>query len=252
VARFLAQLPGYGVTTTSRRFPESDARHDIVWIHQFAGSEFTVPLQHGGSVSFQMNTRYPWDGDIALEVTDIHEAGDFTLQVRIPDWAKGASGTINAESLPSAETTPGQYLTLRRVWHVGDVVRLEFPMPVRRIVSHPRVAHNTGKVALMRGPLVYCVEETDNPIGDVRDIILDDDVLVTAAQRPEMLDDVVVLSAHGELEAFAPAWNGALYRNVDSVKEDRVGRSEVQVTAVPYMSWANRGAGPMAVWLRRG
>lgn len=251
VARFLAQLPGYAVTTTSRRFPESDARHDIVWIHQFAGCDMAVPLQEGGSVSFRMETRYPWEGDIAIEVTDVQDAGDFTLQVRIPDWAKGASGTINGEALPVAETTPGQYLTLRRTWKAGDVVRLHLPMPVRRIVSHPRVAHNTGKIALMRGPLVYCVEETDNPIGDVRDIILPDDVLVTAAHRPETLDDVVVLSAHGELEAFAPAWQGALYRNLDSVKEDRPGRSEVQVTAIPYTSWANRGAGPMAVWLRR-
>jgi DUF1680 family protein len=250
-ARFLAQLPGYAVTTSTRRFGESDARHDIVWLHQFAQGDYTVPLQDGGQVSLKITTRYPWDGDIAIEVTALEEAGDFTLQVRVPDWAFDAHGTINGEKLPAAETTPGQYLTLRRLWQVGDTVRLKIPMPVRRIVSHPRVAHNTGKVALMRGPLVYCVEETDNPVGDVRDIIVSDDILITAAQRPEMLDDVVVLSAHAEMEAYAPAWHGALYRNVSSVKEDRPGRSEVQVTAIPYMSWANRGAGPMAVWLRR-
>jgi uncharacterized protein len=251
VARFLAQLPGYLSTVSSRRFGESDARHDIIWIHQFAESEFVAPVQDGGYVGFAMHTRYPWDGNIEIEVTEIHNAGDFTLQVRIPDWALDAHGTINGETLPPAETTPGQYLTLRRVWQVGDVVKLKIPMPVRRIVSHPRVAHNIGKTVLMRGPLVYCVEETDNPVGDVRDIILPDDALVTAAQRPEMLGDIVVLSAHGELEAFPPAWNGALYRNLTSVREDRAGRSEVQVTAIPYMLWANRGAGPMAVWLRR-
>jgi len=250
-ARFIAQLPGYAVTVSSRRFPESDARHDLVWIHQFAAGEMSVPLPGGGSVDLRVETRYPWDGEVAIEVTGVEDAGDFTLQVRIPDWATGASGTVNGESMPAAETTPGQYLTLRRVWKAGDVVRLSLPMPVRRIVSHPRVSNNRGRVALMRGPLVYCVEENDNPIGDIRDIILPDDVLVTAAQRPELLDDVVVLSAHGELAASAPGWQGALYRNLESVKEDRPGRSEVQVTAVPYMSWANRGAGPMAVWLRR-
>src|SRR5699024_4275489 len=126
---------------------------------------------------------------------------------------------------------------------------LSIPMPVRRIVSHPRVANNTGRVALMRGPLLYCVEDADNPIGDVRDIVLTDETRVTAARRPELLGDVVVLSAHTELESPAPGWDGALYRHLTSVERDRQGRSEVQLTAIPYMVWANRGAGPMTVWL---
>ncbi len=251
VARFLAQLPGYIATVSSRRFGESDARHDLVWIHQFADSDIIAPVQDGGHVGLRMRTRYPWDGEIAIEVTELQNAGDYTLQVRIPDWALDAKATINGEAIPAAETTPGQYLTLRRVWKIGDVLRLLIPMPVRRIVSHPRVAHNIGKVALMRGPLVYCVEETDNPVGDVRDIILPDDVLITAAQRPEMLGDIVALSAHAELESAAPGWNAALYRNLTSAREDRPGRSEVQISAIPYMLWANRGAGPMGVWLRR-
>jgi DUF1680 family protein len=124
-------------------------------------------------------------------------------------------------------------------------------MPARRIVSHPRVANNTGRVALMRGPLLYCVEAADNPIGDVRDIVLTDDTLVTSAQRPEMLGDIVVLSAHAELESPAPGWDGALYRPLSVAERDRMGRSEVQLTAIPYMVWANRGAGPMTIWLRR-
>lgn len=251
VARLLAQLPGYFATVTSRRFPESDARHDSVWLHLFADGELTVPLQSGGSVTLRVTTRYPWDGDITIEVADIHEAGDFTLQIRVPDWAKGAHGTVNGERLPDAETAPGQYVTLRRTWQVGDTVHLSLPMPVRRIVSHPRVANNAGRVALMRGPLVYCAEAADNPIGDVRDVVIPDDATIRAAQRPELLGGVVVLTADAELEAAAPGWDGALYRRLEAAQRDQPGRSSVDLVAIPYMVWANRGAGPMTVWLRR-
>lgn len=251
IARLLAQLPGYFASVTSRRFGESDSRHDQVWIHQYADAEFTIPLLGGGTVKASMTTRYPWDGDIAFEITGLEQAGDFTLQMRVPDWAFDASATLNGENLPAAEAAVGQYLTIRRQWQVGDVVTLSIPMPVRRIISHPRVANNAGKVALMRGPLVYCIEETDNELGDVRDVVLHDDVLVTAANRPELLNEVVTLSSHALLESPAPAWNRALYRNLDLSGGDAAGMSEVQIHAVPYMVWANRGAGPMTVWLRR-
>lgn len=252
IARLLAQLPGYVATVTSRRFPESDARHDFVWIHLFAEGELTVPLQSGGSVTLRMTTRYPWDGDVAIAVTNIHEAGDFTLQIRVPEWAKGTHGTVNGERLPDAETAPGQYVTIRRTWQVGDEVRLAIPLPIRRLVAHPRVTNNAGRVALMRGPLVYCAEAADNPIGDVLDVVIPDDATILAAQRPELLGGVVVLTASAELEAAAPGWDGALYRRLDRVEADQPGRSDVDLVMIPYMVWANRGAGPMAVWLRRG
>lgn len=251
IARIIAQLPGYIASVTSRRFGESDARHDQVWIHQYADAELTVPLLGGGEVQASMTTRYPWDGEIALEITGLAQAGDFTLQMRVPDWAFRATATINGERLPESESHPGQYLTLRRNWQVGDRVTLSIPMPVRRIVSHPRVSNNAGKVALMRGPLVYCIEETDNELGDVRDVVLSDDVLVTAANHPDLLGEVVTLSSHALLESPAPVWNRALYRNLDLAGNDAAGMSEVQIHAVPYMVWANRGAGPMTVWLRR-
>lgn len=251
IARFLAQLPGYFTTVSSHRVGESDSQHDVVWMHLYAEGEITVPLQEGGSVTFSITTRYPWESHVRLEVTDIKDAGDFTVQLRIPDWATGARGRVNGEGLTDAEMAPGQYMTMTRVWMVGDVVELYLPMPVRRIVSHPRVANNTGRVALMRGPLVYCIEAADNPVGDVRDLVLTDATQVIAARRPDLLDDVVVLSAHVDCESPAPEWEDALYRNLDSLDDDHAGRSEVQITAIPYMVWANRGAGPMTVWLRR-
>ena len=250
IARFLAQLPGYVATVTSQRYGESDAQHDQVWIHQYVDAELRIPTLGGGVVAASIATSYPWDGEIALEITGLENASYFTLQMRVPDWARNASATINGDRLPDAESAPGQYLTLTRHWQVGDVVTLSLPMPVRRIVAHPRVANNAGRLALMRGPLVYCIEETDNDLGDVRDVVLQNDVLVTAANRPELLGGVTTLSMYALLESPAPAWDRALYRNVDLRAGDAAGMSEVQISAVPYMVWANRGAGPMTVWLR--
>ncbi|MGB3305876.1 MAG: beta-L-arabinofuranosidase domain-containing protein [Thermomicrobiales bacterium] len=251
IARVLAQLPGYFYSVTSRRFPESDGRHDMVWTHLYADGTATIPLHAGGAVTLKQTTRYPWDGDVAIEIADLHEAGDFTLYLRIPSWAQGATGDINGEPLPPSETAAGQYAMIRRVWQVGDVVHLRFPMPARRVVAHPRVRDDAGRVALLRGPLLYCVEAADNPIGDVRDFVLPDEVAIVAAQRPELLNDVMVLTADAEVESAAPGWEGALYRELGAAARDRAGRSQISLTAIPYYAWANRGAGPMTVWIKR-
>ncbi len=252
IARMLAQLPGYVYSVTSRRFPESDGRHDSVWVHLFADSTATIPLHAGGSVTLRQETRYPWDGRVKMEITNLREAGDFTLQIRIPGWASGARVEINGERLPASEAAGGQYAMIRRVWKDGDVVRVVLPMPVERIVSHPRVLENANRVALRRGPLLYCVEAADHLIGDVRDFVLPDDVEIVAAMRPDLLGGVVVLTADAEMEMAAPGWHGALYRTVDVVAKDQPGRSSsVTLTAIPYYAWANRGTGPMAVWLRQ-
>lgn len=252
LARVLAQLPGYVYSVTSRRFPESDGRHDSVWVHLFAEGTATIPLHAGGSVTLRQTTRYPWDGEIAIAVEALDEAGDFTLQFRVPGWASDAGVEVNGERLPNSEAASGQYATIRRVWRVGDVVRVHLPMPPQRIVNHPRVAENAGRVALRRGPLLYCVEAADHLIGDVRDFVLPDNAEIVAAQRPEELDGIVVLTADAEQESAAPGWDGALYRTLESSAQDQAGRSSVTLTAIPYYAWANRGAGPMAVWLRRG
>jgi len=252
IARVLAQLPGYMYTVTSRRFPESDGRHESVWVHLFADSTATIPLQAGGSVTLRQATRYPWDGTIGIEVTELVEAGDFTIQVRIPGWADGASVEVNGEALPPSEAARGQYATIRRTWQVGDTITVTLPMPAVRMVSHPRVSGNAGRVALRRGPLLYCVEAADHPVGDVRDFVLPDDSPIVPAFRPDLLDGVEVLTADAELESAAPGWDGALYRPLDSLARDRAGRSSVTLTAIPYYAWANRGSGPMTVWLRRG
>jgi DUF1680 family protein len=251
IARVLSQLPGYFYSVTSRRFPESDGRHDSVWVHLFADSTSVIPLSAGGSVTLRQETRYPWDGHVDIEVVDLQDAGDFTMQVRIPGWASGASVAINGEQLPAAEAASGQYATIRRTWQPGDTLSLTLPMPPVRVGSHPYAAENRGRVALRRGPLLYVVEAADHPVGDVRDFVLPDDAPIVSAFRPDLLEGIVVLNADAGVESPAPGWDGSLYRTVESLERDRPGRSGAILTAIPYYAWANRGAGPMTVWIRR-
>lgn len=250
IARMLAMLPGMVATvTTDRSVGEADALHDTVWLHLLAQGRVRVDLPAGGSIVFEVRTRYPWYGEIEIEVTELVDAGNLTLQVRIPGWAEGATGEVNGESLSSNETAAGQYATLTRSWSVGDRIKLSLPMRIRRLEAHPRVTENAGRIALMRGPMLYCVEAAGNPRGDVRDLVLPNARDLHPGWRPEMLGGCVVISGTAELDPPDARWSNMLYREVG---EGRAGSTEsVTMQAIPYHLWANRERGPMTVWLRR-
>jgi len=251
IARILVMLPGMVATvTTDRAVGEADALHDTVWLHLLAQGTIHVDLPAGGSITFGIRTRYPWDGEIEIEVIDLVEAGNLTLQLRVPGWAIGATGEINGEALPPDETAPGQYATLARTWSVGDRVRLSLPPRIRRIEAHPRVTDSAGRVALMRGPLLYCVEAADNPRGDVRDLVLGNARDLHAGWRPDVLGGCVVISGTAELDPPDAGWSDTLYREIDADRSN--GRETVTMQAIPYHLWANRGRGSMTVWLWKG
>jgi uncharacterized protein len=233
VARLLASLPGYFYGKSG----------DALWVHLYAKGEALFHLD-GHDVSLRQNTRYPWDG--AVEIT-VGGEGEFSLVLRIPSWcAEGATVAVNGE--PSgAEVSPGSYFELRRAWTQGDTVRLDLPMPVRLIESHPYVAENRGRVALMRGPLLFCVEGADNPGFDLRDLVLDAET-PTARYAPGLLDGVVVLEARGHAQKPESGWNEALYRTA-SPDGDHRSASTREIVAIPYYAWANREPGAMLVWL---
>jgi hypothetical protein len=129
----------------------------------------------------------------------------------------------------------GHYATLERTWKRGDVVELLLPMPVRRIVANEAVEADRGRVALQRGPIVYCAEWPDNPDKHVRNLMLPDDSALSAEFKPELLNSVEVIKG----KAFSLA----------NDKEGKVQRTEQELIAIPYYAWANRGRGEMAVWL---
>ena len=170
--------------------------------------------------------------------------------LRIPAWwEEGAAVEVNSEPV-DAELSPGSYANLRRTWRPGDTIDIDLPMPVRRIECHPYVAENAGRVALMRGPLLYCVEQTDNQDVDPRDLVLNGKE-PTVRFEPNLLGGVAVLQAEARSTAPGAGWEGPLYRTMHP-RERKTRTHATGVTAVPYNAWANREPGTMRVWLRDG
>ena len=240
ITRFMPSVPGYLYAT----------RGDSVYVNLFARGTADIDLP-GGRIKIDQDTRYPWDGAVKMTVTP-GQRRRFTINVRIPGWARNepvpsdlyrfgdrvseaAEVRVNGE-LVTAALDRG-YIPIDRTWSAGDAVALHLPMPVRRVVSDPRVTANVNRVALQRGPVVYAAEWPDNPNGTVRNIVLPDANALTSSYRHDLLNGVQVISGRAVGLAFD--------------QSGRVSRSEQPFMAIPYATWANRGRGQMAVWLAR-
>jgi DUF1680 family protein len=240
VARVLAQLPGY-------LYSVSD---EGVWAHLYAASSAELPLPDGRIIRLRQRTDYPWSGDITFTT---QTAGTYSLFLRLPGWVLGDVSLAVNDQPKALEMTAGGYIAVRRDWQPGDTVRLSLPMPVERVECHPFVGENWGRVALMRGPLLYCLEGVDNPDADVRVIGLPDDAELIPEFVPELLSGVMVLRGTGavldDLSVWGGWWGDMLYRRA---APRSLSPRLVPITAIPYYAWANRDAAPMQVWLRRG
>jgi DUF1680 family protein len=236
IARLLASLPGYFASSST----------EGVWLHLYASSRAIVPLPTHHSVTLTQRTRYPWEGEVEIEVRTEARA-PFSLFLRIPGWVEEARAWVNGEAV-AAELRPGSYLELRREWRAGDGVRLELPVPVRRVECHPWVANNHGRVALARGPLVYCLEGVDHPGRDLRDLVLPTGAELEPSFDPELLGGVAMVRAAG-LAAPPAGWAERLYRRA-TAGGPRSTAEPVPLRAIPYYAWANREPGPMQVWTR--
>jgi hypothetical protein len=245
VARLLASLPGYfyGVTDAGD-----------VYVSLYAESDARIALPDGRVVTLTQRTKYPWDGDVRLTVEGVEggdNGGEFALHLRLPGWCEpgGVFLDVNGEPAGPTPLTPGTFVELRRNWKPGDTVRLFLAMPVRRIACHPHVAENVGRVALQRGPVVYCIEGADNPNIDLRDVVLRPRREPQAQFRPDLLGGVVTLHAMAVLDAPNERWSGPLYQpGTDGPSEGP--NPPLEVIAVPYFAWANRAPGQMRVWIR--
>jgi len=210
-----------------------------VAVHLYIASE-TVASVGGVSVSVAVEGDYPRSGDVRVRVSP-ERAARFTVRVRVPGWC-GADFSAAIGGRAETDIRDG-YLVIDRDWNPGDVVDLTMPMRPRLIEANPSVIADAGKVAVMRGPVVYCLEEVDNgPL--LSDIAVDGGVAFEERYEPELLGGVVAL--YFDAERGAGGWgDGALYREL------RPGSEPVRVKAVPYYSWDNRGLNSMLVWMRR-
>ena len=230
VMRTLASIGHYVATT----------RGNDVQIHQYMNATVNAGLK------LRMETNFPWDGNVTLTVTAVDDQ-PHTLSLRIPAWCAGPALAVNGER--QALNAPAGYAILDRTWQPGDVVTLSLPMEPTLLAAHPRVDPTRGSVAILRGPLVYCLEEPDQPAEvDLMDVAIDPDAALTATWQPELLEGVVTIAARGA-SVDVSAWDAALYRDVDTVLETY--GAPVTLTAIPYYAWANREMGKMRVWIPR-
>jgi DUF1680 family protein len=165
----------------------------------------------------------------------------FEVRLRVPGWARSATLRLNGTPI---EVNPREgYLGIARTWRDGDRIELHLPMPVERVYAHPGVAENAGRVALQRGPIVYCLEGADNPL-PLHGLALPQSAPLNAHFDAGRLGGVVTLHAEA-LAAEPDGWDGALYRSGQGV-----GWQPHPLVAVPYATWDNRAAGQMQVWVR--
>lgn len=234
VARTLLALSGYVYAT------DDDGS---VRVNLYAPCEATIRHPDRSPISFRQDTRYPWDGEITIAV----EADDaFALWLRLPGWLTEPPA-IHVNGEPVGTGGEAGWAVIDRQWSPGDTVRLTLPMPVVRLAANPAVTEDAGRVALQRGPLVYCLEATDHDGLDVRRVSLPIGGHATISHRPDLLGGVTVLNLPGRIAAWEDDWPGGLYAPQAALPD---GGRDFDLIAIPWFAWANRGAGPMAVWLR--
>jgi DUF1680 family protein len=236
LARTLASISGYMATTSD----------EGIWLHLYAQSDLTVSMPSGESVRLRQETDYPWDERVKIIVGD---EGDFSLYLRIPEWCEsGATVLLNGQPL-DAQVRPGAYSVVSRRWSPGDVVELILPMPVRLVESHPHLFENAGRVAVFRGPLLYCLEEAGNEGIDPRNAVVPNAPAFAVVREPDLLGGVDVLRATVSTVSPDGDWDDRLYRSSrDSGSSSSQGKDDV--TLIPYFAWANREPGRMEVWLK--
>ena len=241
LCRFIPSFPGYMYAVKDRK----------LYVNLFAGN--TVAVQVGGKdVVLEQTTNYPWDGDITIKVLK-NKAKAFDLALRIPGWLNEpvpsdlysfvdktegnylvkVNGVIVQSKLADGQLDQG-YFVLNREWKKGDVITIHFDMPVRTVKANDRVADDRGKLAVERGPLVYCAEAADNPFDIFRFVL-------SKYPEYELVDNHALLNVQKQITARGQVFG----RTADGQWK----LDDTRITLIPYYAWNHRGVGKMDVWL---
>jgi DUF1680 family protein len=237
--RTFASIPGYLYSTDSSG----------VYVHLYHSSTLDWHLEDGTGLTLIQQTKYPWDGDITLKISPA-KAATFTLYLRIPGWASKATVTLDGKPVPG-KPKPGEYFAVHREWKAAGNVRLQLDMAPHLVAANPLVREDYGRVAVQRGPLLYCLEQVDQEDkASVFDVVLpagtDPSRGFTSEFRPDMLGGIVVLK-HKGMATPKPLSEEPLYQTIE--RTPRREEKEVNLTFIPYYAWANRLPGAMEVWI---
>jgi DUF1680 family protein len=230
--RTLGAIPGY-MYNTSR---------DGLWVNLYHPSKLEWHLEDGTALHVAQQTDYPWKGDVTLELTP-EKPAEFTVYLRVPAWSQRAKIAVNGNAVSGGRA--GEYLAIRREWKAGDKITAGFDMRTQLLAADPRVADDIGKVAVQRGPIIYCIEQHDHVerLASLRlAVSRDPSQEFTPEFRRDFLGGVMVLRHHGQ----AITGDLPLYAPLGAMK---VPTTAADMTLIPYYAWENRGAVPMKVWI---
>lgn len=204
-----------------------------IFVHLYIASSATFALECG-NVTIQLSTSYPSNGTISFTVSK----GEYSLHLRLPEWCKHC--TLKLNGLEYDAPLQNGYLVISRFFNQDDLISFEMEMPIRRVYANPHVIANIGKVAFMRGPIVYCAEEVDNG-KHLQNLFVPRDATPLQGDPIELLDGIPAI----KIKAYKQVLDeGALYRD-----EPATSLTSVLLTLIPYFAWANRGENEMTVWL---
>ncbi|MGC4036987.1 MAG: glycoside hydrolase family 127 protein [Chitinophagaceae bacterium] len=239
MTRFLPSMPGYVYAQN---------KNDL-YLNLFVGSTSAIKLP-ATKLTILQNTNYPWSGNDDITINPEKKV-QFALHIRIPGWAtnKPIPGDLYSDENKSEkkfsiilngkpvkyEMVKG-YAVINRTWNAGDKVSLELPMDVKKVIANSGVQADQNRFALQLGPIVYCLESPDNKDSAVMNIVVDRNAAIQTSYQPGKLNGVMTLEMRGT----------STKRQVNS---DELVKSEQEVTAIPYYSWANRGPSEMEVWI---
>ena len=237
ICRFIPSLPGYVYAVKDKD----------VYVNLFMSNE--ARLQVGQkAVVLEQQTNYPWSGNVAVTVKK-NKTGVFALKIRIPGWVRGqvvpsdlyryADGkqlhyTVEVNGEPVESELQAGYFTLERKWKKGDRVEVHFDMEPRVVEANEQVEADRGRVAIERGPLVYCAEWPDNDF-DLRKMLLNRKPRFETVERPDLLYGLTEIKTDAQI--------------LDYDTDGRLTVKDVKLSLIPYYAWAHRGAGNMKVWL---
>lgn len=233
VARIVAQVNAHAYGRSDRG----------VWVHLYGGSVLDTSLPGGGRIKLKQETDYPWEGRVKVTV-EAAPSGETSLFLRVPGWADGAKLTVGGKTSP---VTRGKYAEVRRAWKAGEVIELDLPMSPKLVEAHPLVEEARNQVAVVRGPLVYCLESVDLPKGvSLQSVAISRDVRLAVQFDPKFLGGVTVIEGQAERKTDEN-WDGELYREARPAKRERI-----EAKLIPYFAWSNRGRSEMTVWIPWG
>jgi DUF1680 family protein len=237
ICRFIPSIPGYMYAKNGSR----------LYVNLFINSTANLSI-NSKKVTVLQKTSYPWEGSVTITVNP-SSTGAFEMAIRIPGWAQNHPTPGSLYRYTTTDATPfvlkvngktakytmqNGYAVIARNWEKGDQIKLDLPMPVRQIAANDSVVADRGKVALQRGPIVYCAEWPDYQDGHVLNLVLDNNSPLTSKFDTQKLSGIVEVTGKAK----------SLKRTTENSFEEK----STSFTAIPYYAWANRGAGEMAVW----